>query len=123
MTAQLESSPIISSRPALPSSSSSSRIRSGLVPPAMPDRHPRRSSSHTSLLGPVPEDPEDQTCWRSSRRNLARPGSSQTGSSSSMSRRSSAEETGEWVLDSEAVKEGKGKWVERERVVLVLGGE
>ena len=33
------------------------------------------------------------------------------------------EDMGEWVLDSEAVKQGKGKWVERERVVLVLGGE
>jgi hypothetical protein len=40
-----------------------------------------------------------------------------------MSRQSSAEEMGEWVVDPNVVQGGRTQWVERERVVLVLGGK
>jgi hypothetical protein len=40
-----------------------------------------------------------------------------------MSRASTLEDLGEWVVDIVAVQGGRTRWLERERVILIVGGE
>lgn len=103
----------------LPSRSSSGFIP--LPPPPQPSyaRRPSRSESHTSLLGRVLEDDTDVSCCVTTSRRSPCPSSG----SATMSRASTLEDLGEWVVDIMAVQGGRTRWLERERVILILGGE
>lgn len=78
---------------------------------------PRRQSSYNSLLSSVPENSDSISLTPSA--------SSSTIADSYLGVGTGGEAKmyGEWVLDVEGMQGQRERWSERERVILVLGGE